>query len=89
MLGSVRLDPSAICVAAGVSAILIACTIISITGVRPPGEAEMLRQIEAEDSYLCGKFGMQAATQKFWDCMLDLADLRKRHMEMVAYYQVP
>ena len=89
MLGLVRNIGPAVSLLAGITAILIACTLISVTGMRPPGEAKMLKQIELEDSYLCEKFGMQAGTRKFWDCMLDLTDLRKRHMAMLAAYEWP
>ena len=42
---------------AGISAVLIAGVIITVTGIRPPGESEILKQIDREDSQLCSKFG--------------------------------
>ena len=84
-----KLDASAASAVAGLGAVVIICTAISVAGVRPPGEAAMLKQIELEDSYLCETFGMEAGTRKFWNCVSALADLRKRHMEMVASYELP
>jgi hypothetical protein len=89
LLDFARNNGPAVSLLAGITAVLIACTLISVIGMRPPGEAEMLKKIKLEDSYLCEKFGLQAETRRFWDCMLDLSDLRKRHMEMVAAYDFP
>ena len=89
MLRAAQQNGPTVGLAAGIAGALIACVIISVAGMRPPGEAEMLKQIELENSYLCGKFGMQAGTRKFQDCMSELTDLRRRHMEMVAYYDFP
>jgi hypothetical protein len=72
-----------------IAAVAIACFVISVTGARPPGEAEMLKQIALEDSNLCEKFGLRAESAKFSDCMSDLEALRKRHLEMVASYDLP
>ena len=72
-----------------ISAVVIACVAISVTGVRPPGEAEMLKRINLEDSDLCEKFGLRAESPRFSDCMSDLKDLRRRHLEMVSTYDLP
>ena len=32
---------------------------------------------------------LTTGTEMFQDCMLELANMRKRHMEMVASYDVP
>jgi hypothetical protein len=72
-----------------IGAVAIACVAISVSGARPPGEAEMLKQIELEDSSLCEKFGLSAGSPKFPDCMSDLVALRKRHLDMVASYELP
>jgi hypothetical protein len=74
---------------AGIASIPIVCAFISVAEIRPPGEAEMLTQIELEDSYLCETFGMETGSRKFQDCMSKLANLRRRHMEMVAHYDFP
>ena len=72
-----------------IGAVVIACVVIFVSGARPPGEAEMLNRIELEDSNLCGKFGLRAGSQEFSDCMSDLVALRKRHLDMVASYELP
>ena len=89
MTGGARVDLPATTALAGLAAVLATYVAISVSGIRPPGESEMLKQIELEDSYLCEKFGMQRGTPSFWDCMSELADLRKRHMAMMAAYDLP
>jgi hypothetical protein len=59
---------------------------VRISGVRPYGEQEILAQIEHEDRALCDKFGIAIAAPKFSDCLTDLADLRQRHVELLAAY---
>ena len=66
--------------------IVVGGAAVRISGVRPYGEQAILAQIEFEDSALCGKFGIAVATLKFSDCLADLADLRKRHAELLAAY---
>ena len=85
MPGAIKLDQPAIIVPLAIGAVVLVCIVISATGMRPFGEAEMQKQIEREDSQLCEKFGMQAEPQKFLGCMSDLADLRDRHVNMVRY----
>jgi hypothetical protein len=89
LLRYVRQNAPTVSLLAGISAALLACVMISASGMRLPGEAEMAKQIELEDSYLCEKFGMKEGTRPYWNCMLDLADLRKSHMALVASYEVP
>jgi len=79
----------AISVLCWIGAVVIACIVISVTGAHPPGEAEMLQRIELEDSSLCEKFGLAAGSPKFSDCMSDLMALRRRHLHMVASYDLP
>lgn len=85
MSGAVKLSQPAAIVPIAIGAVVLACIVISATGVRPFGEAEMQQQIEREDSQLCGKFGMPPTTEKFAGCMSELADLRSRHVKMLAY----
>ena len=69
------------------SAILIALVVaIPLSGVRPYGEQAILEQIDHEDSTLCDKFGFAARTPRFADCMLDLADLRQNHLDLLRSY---
>lgn len=89
MLDALRPSGPVVPLLAGISAVLIAGVIITVTGIRPPGESEILKQIDREDSQLCSKFGMTTGTEMFQDCMLELVNMRKRHMEMVASYDVP
>ena len=69
-------------VAAG--AVLVVAALISSTGIRPYGEGTILAQIGLEDIALCGKFGFTVDTAKHSDCMHDLADLRQRHVQLMA-----
>ncbi len=89
MLGAMRANAPAVSLLAGITAVVIAGVLISAADIRPLGEAEMLKQIELEDSYLCEKLGIKVNTRRFWDCMSDLSDLRKRHMAMVTAYEFP
>ena len=68
--------------AAGAFIIMIAA--FSASGMRPFGEQTILEQIDNEDSALCSKFGIAAATPKFSDCLIDLADMRQRHVDMLT-----
>jgi hypothetical protein len=85
MLGAAKLNQPVVIVSMAIGAVALVSAVISATGMRPFGETEMLQQIEREDSQLCAKFGLQAETQKFVDCMSDLADLRDRHVKMARY----
>ena len=68
-------------------AILVALAVaIPLSGVRPYGEQAILAQIDREDSTLCDKFGFAARGPKFADCMLDLADLRQSHLDLLRAY---
>ena len=89
MLGGVSQKSPVVALLIGISAVLITGVTISATGMRPFGEAEMLRQIDREDSQLCGQFGMTGGTERYRGCMRDLAALRQRHLEMVASYNWP
>ena len=89
MSGVIKLSQPAALVLTAIGSVALVCIVISATGMRPFGEAEMQEQIEREDSALCGKFGMQVATEKFVGCMSDLADLRTRHVKMVRYWDLP
>jgi hypothetical protein len=71
---------------AAIGLLIVVGGAVRISGVRPYGEEAILAQIAHEDSALCGKFGIAVATLKFSDCVADLADLRKRHAELLAAY---
>ena len=60
--------------------------VIPAFGTRPYGEQAILQQIDHEDSALCQKFGFAATTSQFADCMLALADIRHRHVDLLAAY---
>jgi hypothetical protein len=57
---------------------------IHASGMRPYGEQAILQQIDHEDSALCQKFGFLVTTPLFADCMLALADLRQRHVDLLV-----
>lgn len=82
---AIKFDQPAAVVLIAIAAIALVCIVISATGMRPFGEAEMQQQIAREDGQLCEKFGMPAATEKFLACASDLADLRSRHAKMLTY----
>ena len=71
---------------AAIGLLIVVGGAVRISGVRPYGEQAILTQIEHEDSILCDKFVIAAATMKFSDCLADLADLRHRHAELMAAY---
>ena len=71
-------------VIAGASVILVAMAALSASGMRPYGEHAIVDQIDQEDSALCSKFGLATATPKFSDCLIDLAALRQRHVDMLT-----
>lgn len=69
-----------------VAAVLSLGVAIGESGIRPYGEQAILEQIDREDSALCGKFGLAIGTSQFSDCMIALADLRKRHVDLLTSY---
>jgi hypothetical protein len=75
----------ATCVPLGVGVIMIVAASISVSGMRPYGEQAILDQIEREDGALCRKFGI--AAEKLSDCMIDLADARQRHVDLLRAWE--
>ena len=69
---------------AAVGVFIIMMAALSASGMRPFGEQTILEQIDHEDSALCSKFGLATATPQFSDCLIDLADLRQRHVDMLT-----
>lgn len=78
-------NSTAIGVTLGAGVIMIVAASISVSGMRPYGEQAILDQIEQEDSTLCHKLGI--AAEKLSDCMIDLADLRQRHMDLLGAWE--
>jgi hypothetical protein len=70
-------------IALGIAAVSLAIA-IPASGVRPYGEQAILEQIDHEDGALCGRFGLAIRTPQFADCMIALADLRQRHVELLT-----
>src|SRR5579871_5612146 len=68
---------------AAIGVLVIVMVSLPMAGTRPYGEQAILDQILYEDSALCSKFGITPATQKFSGCLIDLADLRQRHVELL------
>ncbi len=64
--------------------VLATAATVTVSGMRPYGERAISEEIEREDSALCSKLGFAAVTQKFTDCLLDLSDLRQRHIDLLA-----
>jgi hypothetical protein len=71
---------------AAIGLLIVVGGAVRISGLHLYGEQAILAQIDHEDSALCSKFGIAAATKKFSDCLADLADLRHRHAELLAAY---
>jgi hypothetical protein len=69
----------------GAGVIMIVAASISVSGMRPYGEQAILDQIKQEDGVLCHKFGI--AAEKLSDCMIDLADLRQRHVDLLRAWE--
>lgn len=81
-------NKAAVVVLALAGAVLLAGSAAVSSGyLRPYGEGAILKEIADEDSALCLKFGFSAASQGFLQCMADLADLRQRHVRLLAAYQ--
>jgi hypothetical protein len=75
----------AICLTLGVGVIMLVAASIPVSGMRPDGERAILDQIEQEDGVVCHKFGI--AADKLSDCMIDLADLRQRHVDLLRAWE--
>ena len=78
-----RPNSAAIGITAAAGVLVIVMISLSVAGTRPYGEQAILDQIQREDSALCSKLGIAPATQKFPDCLIDLADLRQRHVDLL------
>jgi hypothetical protein len=79
-----RLGLSAI--ALMITAVLTLGLVIRAFGIRPYGEGAILQQINHEDSALCQKFGFVVTTPELADCVLALAELRRRHVDSLVAY---
>ena len=70
-----------------VVAIIAATTIFGVLG-RPGVDKAMNNQIKRENTAVCTRFGF-AGTDRFTGCLAELADLRRRHSDMLAFYSWP
>jgi hypothetical protein len=77
---------AALLVVAIAGVVLAAAATVTASGIRPYGERAISEEIEREDGALCSKFGFAAPTQKSTDCMLNLSELRHRHIDLLASY---
>jgi hypothetical protein len=69
-----------------VAVVLSLSVVIPVAGIRPYGEQAILEQIDHEDSAVCAKFEFALRTSQFADCMIALADLRQRHVDLLTSY---
>ena len=69
-----------------VAAMLSSGVAIKALGIRPYGEQAILEQIDHEDGVLCERFGIAAKTPQSVDCILALAELRQRHVDLLVSY---
>ena len=86
VLAFTRENSTLVAIGSSIVVVLVLAVVIPLYGARPYGEQAILEQIDHEDSALCDKFGFAAMTQESADCMLDLADLRQRHVDLVQSY---
>ncbi len=61
-----------------VAAVMIAGSVPWLMGYAPYGQEAIDQQIDREDGALCEKFGYPSGAQRYSDCMVDLAELRRR-----------
>ena len=76
-----------VAIISAVAAVLALAVAVQFSGARPYGEQAILEQIDREDSALCQKFGFAASTPESADCILDLTDLRQRHVDLLRSYE--
>jgi hypothetical protein len=69
-----------------VAALLSSGIAIKASGIRPYGEQAIMEQIDHEDGVLCERFGFAVKTPQSVDCMLALAELRQRHVDLLVSY---
>ena len=79
-----RHNISLVAIISAIAVVLALSIAIQVSGARPYGEQAILEQIEHEDGALCGRFGLAIRTPQFADCMIALADLRQRHVELLT-----
>ena len=77
---------ASVAIASAIVVVFVLAIAIPLSGARPYGEQAIQEQIDHEDSALCDKFGFATRTPKFADCMLDLADLRQSHLDLLRSY---
>ena len=86
VLALARQNYASVAFGSTISVVLALAVAIPLSGARPYGEQAILEQIDHEDGTLCQKFGFAVSTPESADCMLDLADLRQRHVDLVQSY---
>jgi hypothetical protein len=75
-----------VAIVSAAAVVLALGVVMQVSGVRPYGEQAILEQIDREDGALCRKFGFATSTPESADCMLSLADLRQRHLDLLRSY---
>ncbi len=56
-----------------------------LLGLQPYGQQAIDRQIEREDGSLCQKLGFAPGGEQNNECKTALADLRRRHEQLLLY----
>lgn len=73
-----------------VAIVLVIAVVLSLggairaSGIRPYGEEAILQQIDREDGAFCQRFGFPVMASQFADCVLALANLRQRHVDLLV-----
>jgi hypothetical protein len=73
-------------VASIAGAVLGLAVVLPLVHAQPYGEQSIIEEIARQDGALCGKSGLEAGTQSFTDCLLDLTDVRARHVALLKSY---
>ena len=81
-----RQDIRVVAIVSAIAVVLAFGVMVQVSGARPYGEQAILEQIDREDSALCQKFGFAASTLESAECVLNLADLRQRHVNLLRSY---
>jgi hypothetical protein len=80
---AIQIQPPFVVIPVAIATIAV-CALLGYIAGPVYGEQEIKAQIASEDSSLCGKFGLAAGTPEAAQCVVDLADLRRRHEILIA-----
>ena len=79
---------SALLVTAIAVVLLVGAVALPSSGIRPYGDAAILKQVAREDNALCAKFGFADANPRSAECIAELGGLRRRHERLLVAYDL-